>query len=295
MNDDSLSVPCCSPVRQRELTHTVPPTPSGPAFNVAGLVRIAGGEVVHGPLSPRAVPGDSEGPPRRVRVAPFSISPTAVTVSEFEEFVASTGHVTTAEVEGWSFVMQSHVPVDSPVRGHASGTPWWLGVDRSNWKAPYGPNSHADPNHPVVHVSMKDALAYCAWRKVRLPTEVEWEHAARGGADGYDFPWGDDESDIWLRANIWRGAFPESEVGITNGTCRVDAFEPNGFGLYNMVGNVWEWTSSPWRTSAATVVTRGGSYLCHASYCRRYRVTARSRQFADSSAGNLGFRVVAGA
>jgi len=293
MNDESLPTRCCSPARSGEASSIVPPTLPDHGSNVAGLVRIAGGEVIHGTSSARAVPGDGEGPPRRIQLSAFHISPTVVTVSEFDEFIAATGHVTTAEVEGWSFVMHAHVPVDAHVRGHASGTPWWLGVDGSSWNAPYGPGSYAEPDHPVVHVSVKDALAYCAWRRVRLPTEVEWEHAARGGTAGHDFPWGDDESNIWLRANVWRGDFPASDLGVTNGTCRADAFEPNGFGLHNMVGNVWEWTSSSWGTGTVEIVARGGSYLCHASYCRRYRVTARSRQFADSSAGNLGFRVAA--
>jgi formylglycine-generating enzyme required for sulfatase activity len=219
------------------------------------------------------------------------MAPWAVTVSDFDAFVTATGHVTTAEVEGWSYVMQAHVPSDAPVRGHAAGTPWWLGIDGADWRAPFGPGSSADADHPVVHVSLYDALAYCGWHGVRLATEHEWEHAARGGLSGADFPWGDDESEIWLRANVWRGEFPESQPGFSNGTQRVDSFVPNGYGLYNMIGNVWEWTSSPWVTGGHAAVARGGSYLCHASYCRRYRVSARWRQLPDSTAGNLGFRV----
>jgi formylglycine-generating enzyme required for sulfatase activity len=156
-------------------------------------------------------------------------------------------------------------------------------------------------NHPVVHVSRTDAEAYAEWRGARLPSETEWEHAARGGLVGQPFPWGSAlQPDGQHRMNVWQGTFPSEDTGADGwrGTCPVDAFPANGFGLHNATGNVWEWCAGDWAADAlggTDGVTRGGSYLCHASYCRRYRVSARQRQSADSSAGNLGFRLAADA
>ena len=285
------TTPCCGRITRGTDAGPIPAASVDASTGGTGLISIAGRDVIHGTASSRAVPGDGEGPALPVFVSPFRIAPLAVTVSDFDAFVSATGHVTTAEEEGWSFVMAAHIPPDAPVRGHAAGTPWWLGVDGAHWRAPFGPGSNADASHPVVHVSLYDALTYCAWLEVRLPTEVEWEHAARGGLSGMDFPWGNDESEIWLRANVWRGDFPASQSGFRNGTCPVDSFAPTGFGLYNVIGTVWEWTSSTWTAADHAVAARGGSYLCHASYCRRYRVSARSRQVPDSTAGNLGFRI----
>ena len=160
-----------------------------------------------------------------------------------------------------------------------------------------------------MHVSHNDALAYCAWAGVRLPSEAEWEFAARGGLVGAPFPWGDEiEPGGEHRMNVWQGDFPVLNTGEDGylGTAPVDSFEPNGYGLHNMTGNVWEWTAdwfdrewyarapalSPLGPESGTArVTRGGSYICHASYCRRYRVSARSANMPEDATGNIGFRV----
>ena len=151
-------------------------------------------------------------------------------------------------------------------------------------------------DHPVVHVSRLDAQAYCAWAGVRLPTEAEWERAARGGLEQARYAWGDDLTPGGEhRANIWQGTFPTNNTGDDGwaGTCPVDTYAPNGFGLYNMAGNVWEWTSGAFSPGGldGLVPMRGGSHLCHASYCDRYRVAARTANTPDASSGHLGFRV----
>ncbi len=261
-----------------------------------------------------AVVEDGEGPARPVKLSAFSISATAVTNREFGEFVRATRYVTDAEAAVSSFVFYLQVPeaMRKSARQVATGLPWWMPVENASWQRPEGPGSHIHerPDHPVVHVSWNDALAYCEWFGTRLPTEAEWECAARGGLETKRFAWGDElMRDGAPRCNVWRGEFPNAPAeGWQPGPVTVASNEPNGFGLYNVCGNVWEWCAD-WFTPAYHTQTaqqdplqlhptdrrsmRGGSFLCHDSYCNRYRVAARSSNTSHSSSGNLGFRVAA--
>jgi len=184
-------------------------------------------------------------------------------------------------------------------------------MDGANWRCPEGPDSTIDDraDHPVTHMSWNDASAFAKWAGGRLPNEAEWEHAARGGPQDRRFPWGDEEpDDNSIRCNIWQGRFPTENTSADGyyGTCPVDAFPANDAGLFNMAGNVWEWTVEPFRvrslsreaketnrhaTAERLKVVKGGSFLCHISYCYRYRIAARIGLPPDSSASNSGFRV----
>ncbi len=264
---------------------------------------------------PEGFPADGEGPRRVVRCSDYAIAAKAVSNAEFQRFIDATGYQTDAERFGWSFVFAGCLP--EPVREETAervaGLHWWRRVDGACWQAPEGPGSHLGDRagHPVVHVSWQDADAYCRWSRTRLPTEAEWEFAARGGLDGQRYPWGNElHPDGAHRCNIWQGSFPDRNT-LEDGwfaTAPVDAFEPNGFGLYNVCGNVWEWCAD-WFTPNYHHVTpaddpryivpsgsrsmRGGSFLCHYTYCNRYRVAARSSNTPDSSTNHCGFRVVA--
>ncbi len=254
---------------------------------------------------------DGEGPAHEIVLSPFSISRHTVTNEQFAAFVAATGHRTEAEAYGWSFVFSGFLPDDFPTTRSVVGSPWWRQVEGADWAHPEGPDSTMDgrSEHPAVHISWSDALAFCDWSGTRLPTEAEWEFAARGGLSERRFPWGDElEPGGQHRMNVFQGTFPRHNTVADGypGTAPVQAFAPNGFGLRQMTGNVWEWTAdwfdrtyyahSPRRNPSGpgrgeTRVMRGGSYLCHASYCNRDRVDARSSASPDSSTGNLGFRV----
>jgi formylglycine-generating enzyme len=257
------------------------------------VIELPGGRFLMG--SETGFAADGEGPVRVVEVAPFAIDAHAVTNARFAAFVAATGHVTEAERYGWSFVFSGFVPPLVAARGAVAGTPWWLAVDGACWRAPEGPGSTLDgrEDHPVVHVSWNDAVAYCRWAGTRLPTETEWEYAARGGLEQRTYPWGDELTPGGEhRCNIWQGDFPTTDTAEDGfaGTAPVDSFPPNGYGLHNVSGNVWEWCADWFGPPGAARAMRGGSYLCHASYCNRYRVAARSSNTPDSSTGNLGFR-----
>ncbi len=275
------------------------------------MIELPGGTFLMGTDYPHGFEADGEGPVREVAVLPFSIDANPVTNAEFAKFISGTGFKTEAESFGWSFVFWSHIPHDrfhELVSDTAAETPWWCKVEGALWSAPEGPGSNvaARMNHPVVHVSWNDAVAYCDWAQKRLPSEAEWEYAARGGIVQKLFPWGDHLTPGGRHmCNVWQGTFPDVDKGKDGftGTCPVDAFPPNGFGLYSVIGNTWEWCSNSWTEPAVSVccappnleeadrkVMKGGSFLCHASYCNRYRVAARTSNTADSSASNIGFR-----
>lgn len=278
-----------------------------------GWCELPGGSFLMG-CEDGPYPQDGEGPVREVTIGPFRLAATAVTnaeFAEFAEFAAARGHRTDAERFGWSFVFGGFLPDDFPPTRAAAAAPWWRQVFGADWRRPEGPGSDLDArwDHPVVHVSHNDALAYCSWAGTRLPTEAEWEYAARGGLSGKPYPWGDErEPGGEYRMNIWRGSFPGRNTAADGyaGTCPVDAFPPNGWGHFNMTGNVWEWCADRFGTGSRTSgpptdprgpgsgdarVLRGGSHLCHESYCLRYRTSARMANTPDSTAGNTGFRV----
>ena len=257
------------------------------------------------------LPQDGEGPARKVEVSEFYMNIYEVSNSEFAEFAEETGYITEAETFGDSFVLDILLSeeVKSEITQAAANAPWWLPVKGASWRHPEGRGSSIKDrmDHPVVHVSWNDAVSFCKWAGKRLPTEAEWEYAARGGLEGRLFPWGNNPSprgEHWM--NIWQGEFPNvntAEDGYL-GTAPVDAFLQNKFGLYNIVGNVWEWTADWWTTrhtavfqkdpqgppSGSDKVKKGGSLMCTPMYCYRYRCAARSQNSPDSSASNLGFR-----
>lgn len=245
----------------------------------------------------RRFPADREGPVRTVDVGFFAIAPTLVTNEAWGAFVAATGFVTLAERDGWSFVFAGLLPDDFPPTQGVVGAEWWRVVDGADWRHPEGPHSDiaARADHPVVHVNWSEAEAYARWVGGRLPTEAEWEKAARGGLDQARYAWGDDlEPDGEHRCNIWQGDFPVENTGDDGwiGPSPVGTFPANGFGLYDVAGNVWEWTADWFDDTDRQRAVRGGSYLCHESYCNRYRVGARSSNTPDTTTGNIGFRVV---
>ncbi len=257
-------------------------------------------------------PADGEGPVRKIDLDPFWIDPYAVSNADFETFVLETGYITEAERFGWSYVFHQFLPKNFPPTRGVAAAPWWRQVYGACWNFPEGPQSNLQDrmNHPVVHVSWNDAVAFANWTGKRLPTEAEWEYAARGGLEQNTFPWGNNLSPKGkYLCNIWQGTFPTKNTVKDGykGTAPINSFEPNGYGLYNVVGNVWEWCSDWWSASyhvhdlkanpqgpstGDAKVTKGGSYLCHASYCNRYRVSARTQNTPDSSTGHMGFRLV---
>jgi sulfatase modifying factor 1 len=275
------------------------------------MVALPGGRFTMGSDDPIGFPLDGEGPVREITLLPFWIDRCTVSNDDFAAFVADTAYVTEAEGFGWSFVFAKFLPAAiRRVSERVPSAPWWVVVDGATWRTPEGPETDLSDrgDHPVVHVSWSDANAYAQWAGKRLPTEAEWEYAARGGLEQARYAWGDElEPGGEHRCNIWQGYFPMKNSGADGwlGTAPVDAFAPNGYGLHNVAGNVWEWCADWWsvtyhvdgpRTDPSGPahgdqrVMRGGSYLCHESYCNRYRVAARSSNTPDSSTGHLGFR-----
>ena len=257
------------------------------------------------------IAADEEGPLRKRRVKPFRMMETAVTNAMFESFVNETGYQTEAERFGWSFVFHRDLSPEVPETQRVVAALWWCRVEGASWRLVNGPGSESDWRRdcPVVHVSWNDARAFARWAGGRLPTEVEWEHAARGGLGDVPFPWGERQPDDegFFPCNIWQGRFPEENTGADGflATAPAKSFEPNGYGLYNMCGNVWEWTSDPMKLRSLSrrardrakqmpgaKLMKGGSYLCHGSYCFRYRIAARTGTTPDSSTAHQGFRLV---
>jgi formylglycine-generating enzyme len=303
----------------------------------AGMVRVPGGTFRMGSDAHYR----EEGPAHLVAVDGFWIDRTPVTNRQFRQFVRATGHVTSAEIPpdpkdypgalphmlyAGSLVFQ---PPPYSVVDLRDWSQWWTFLKGADWRHPYGPGSNLGGrwDHPVVHVSLSDALAYARWAVKDLATEAEWELAARGGADGAEFAWGDEFTPGGRHmANTWQGEFPHqnlNEDGFER-TSPVTAFPPNGYGLYDMIGNVWEWTKD-WYSEAHVAskseaccaprnprgareqdsydtcqpqiriprkVLKGGSHLCAPSYCRRYRPAARHAQPVDTSTSHVGFRCV---
>ncbi|MEM8578152.1 MAG: formylglycine-generating enzyme family protein [Pseudomonadota bacterium] len=304
-----MSKPCCSPARggiaapAPEIAKGAPPD--------LGWCDIPGGTALIGTDHP-GLPADEEGPLRRKRLKPFAMMAGAVTNAQFSAFVEATGYTTDAERFGWSFVFQHHVHAAAGATQRVVGTEWWHRIDGAQWRRPDGPGgADADPDHPAVHISWTDARAFAAWAGGRLPTEAEWEHAARGGLGDVPFVWGDaaPDDDSFQPCNIWQGRFPDLDTGRDGyiGTAPVRSFAPNGYGLFNMLGNVWEWTSEPARLRSLSKAKRaahhwppgakllkGGSFLCHRSYCFRYRIAARTGNTPDTGTAHQGFRLVRG-
>jgi formylglycine-generating enzyme required for sulfatase activity len=258
-----------------------------------GMALVPGGTFVMG----TSAGAGFEGPPHRVTIAAFFLDRSEVTNDAFARFVRATRHVTTAERDGESSVFV-------PLR-HA-----WSVIPGATWRHPEGPASTIDFRgaHPVVHVSWGDASAYCAWAGGRLPTEAEWERAARGGVDGARFPWDDADDGTVAHANTWQGRFPDRDLGTDGfrGTAPVGHFAPNAYGLFDMAGNVWEWTADWFDPRAyegadgaidprgpdrgTERVIRGGSWLCSATHCIGYRAAARGKARPGEGTNHIGFR-----
>lgn len=314
---ETKSKPCCAASRVRSDASPPPSVPAAapvPASAPAMQATIAFPAVsfLMGTDYAGANRGDGEGPVRPVALSPYAIDACPVTNADFAAFVQATGHVTEAERFGDSFVFQGQLPAqryDELVADTLAAAPWWCLVPGACWRAPEGPGSDiaARMTHPVVHVSWNDAMAYAAWSGGTLPTEAQWEYAARGGLEQKLYPWGDELTPQGRHlCNVWQGEFPDLNTQDDGyaATCPVDAFPPNGHGLYSVTGNTWEWCLDVWgveftaapssdpqgpATGGARVM-KGGSFLCHASYCNRYRPAARTMNTPDSAASNIGFR-----
>lgn len=313
---------CCTPTAQHNgvtrVTLSAPTSSTSPtAIRPRDEVQIPGGTFLMGDSFGEGYASDGETPVHQVTVPSFRMDRTAVTNVMFADFVSSTGYRTEAEQYGSSAVF--HLLLAAPkkdVLGVAAGAPWWVNVAGASWAHPGGQGTKWEDvkDHPVVHVTHNDALAYCRWAGRRLPTEAEWEYAARGGLSGKRFAWGNNLLGLGGQhlCNIWQGRFPVANTVDDGflGTAPVRSFPPNNYGLYEVSGNVWEWCSDWFApnyysmspqfnpvgpTKGAAKVMRGGSYLCHSSYCSRYRVAARSSNTPDSSSGNCGFRTVGAA
>jgi sulfatase modifying factor 1 len=311
---------CCAPTRLRaqQLAESRVISAALPRISTGStdcMVKLDGGTFLMGTESPDAFPSDGEGPIRTVHVDPFYIDINPVTNQRFAEFVQATGYKTEAERIGWSFVFQGHIPAErykEVVDQTVPGVPWWCQVWGSDWQHPLGPDSSIEgkDDYPVIQVSWNDAVEYCNWAQKRLPTEAEWEYAARGGLEQKIYPWGDELTPGGKHlCNIWQGEFPNVDLADDgySAVAPIDAFPPNGYGLNLVTGNAWEWCSDWFNSTYHIAATRsnpvgppegnarvmkGGSYLCHKSYCNRYRVAARTSNTPDSATTHMSFRCV---
>ncbi|MBP6952254.1 MAG: formylglycine-generating enzyme family protein [Alphaproteobacteria bacterium] len=303
-----------------------------------GMVEIPAGTFMMGGHDSQAKL--DELPLHEVKLDSFYMDETEITNAQFEVFVEKTHFTTIAEKPVDWELLKKQLPPDTPKPSpevlapgslvfsppdHAINlndpSQWWLWVNGASWRHPLGPNSQILGNdHPVVHISWEDANAYCQWKGKRLPTEAEREWAARGGLENKMYPWGDEDVDLGvIKTNIWQGAFPHQSTKKNYWTTPVKTYSPNGYGLYDMAGNVWEWTADfydanyysslekqgiavnphnveksfdPDEPNVKKYVLRGGSFLCHKSYCMGYRVSARMKTSPDTALGNVGFRCV---
>ncbi|SEF61135.1 Formylglycine-generating enzyme, required for sulfatase activity, contains SUMF1/FGE domain [Bryocella elongata] len=310
--------PCCVPSKSRAAVLQISRDASAARVRVnsgspADMVELPGGTFLMGTDYPLGFPADGEGPIREVRIDPFLIDRYPVTNRAFARFVDATGYRTEAETFGWSFVFEGDLPETAEAALSEDRVPsadWWRRIWGADWRSPEGPGSAINDrqDRPVVHVSWNDATAYATWAGKRLPTEAEWEYTARGGLVQRLYPWGDDLTPGGIHlCNIWQGEFPHfnsAEDGFTN-TCPVDAFAANGYDVFSITGNTWEWCADWFHPTfhelatrlnptgpleGGSRVVRGGSYLCHESYCNRYRVGARSSNTPDSATTNTSFR-----
>jgi formylglycine-generating enzyme len=308
--------PCCVPSKQhaaqleisRRLTESRERVRTG---STEGMIGLDGGRFLMGTDSGEAFPADGEGPVREVTVVGFYMDARPVSNQQFREFVRATGYKTESERFGWSFVFHTHVPREK-VEDRVAGVEWWCKISGADWAHPEGPDSSIEDRleYPVTQVSWNDAAEYARWAGKRLPGEAEWEYASRAGLEQKIYPWGDELTpDGRHLCNIWQGKFPHQDTGEDGFTSvgPADAFPPNGYGLYGITGNAWEWCFDWFHPAYHMTATRvnpvgppqgsakvmkGGSYLCHRSYCNRYRVAARTSNTPDSATTNISFRCV---
>jgi len=310
---------CCSPQRpDNDLLVVSQVYLPGSGLPESNFLTIPAGEFVMG-TDDAFYPTDGEGPSRSIWLDEFEIAAFAVMNSEFATFVEDTGYLTEAEIFGWSYVFNGFLDkttASKQVVGVATSAPWWLAIEGASWFKPFGNSQTIEDlfDHPVVHVTHNDALEFCKWSGYILPTEAQWEKASRGGLSGKLYPWGDHLlNDGSHQSNIWQGEFPHLNTKEDSffGTAPVNSYQPNNFGLYNTVGNIWEWTSDFWsarwhihestetrrnplgpQKTSGNRVLKGGSFMCHESYCYRYRNSARTFNSPNTSTSHIGFRCI---